>query len=172
MRKVRQFDIICLEIFQWLKQKAFIKKRNEIFFKWTKPVFHNSIRIKISQHDPSKSIITCYWASAKNCDAIIQIYYAAEILAHCHHCWNALLPHCAHIHCRVSINIQQVSMNVNRCNFFLDKGFSDTSFLHMHFHVRHHFSDCPFAAICHMATKFNGIVGGRLDFYCHTNICP
>ena len=27
-------------------------------------------------------------------------------------------PHCAHIHCLVSRNIQQASMNANGCNFF------------------------------------------------------
>jgi hypothetical protein len=28
------------------------------------------------------------------------------------------LLHCSHIHCLVSVNIQQTSMNVNRCHFF------------------------------------------------------
>ena len=27
-------------------------------------------------------------------------------------------PHCAYIHCLVSINVQQASINVNRCNLF------------------------------------------------------
>ena len=35
---------------------------------------------------------------------------------HCHHCWNAP-PHCAHIHCWVSINVQQVSTNVHGWHF-------------------------------------------------------
>ena len=38
---------------------------------------------------------------------------------HCHHCWNTPpWPHCASIHCLVSINVQQVSMNVSVCHFF------------------------------------------------------
>ena len=31
-------------------------------------------------------------------------------------------PPCAHIHCLVSINVQQASMNVNICNFFSHGG--------------------------------------------------
>jgi len=31
-------------------------------------------------------------------------------------------------------------------------------------------SDCSSAAICHMATKHNGIVAGRFHFYYHTTI--
>jgi len=32
-------------------------------------------------------------------------------------------------------------------------------------------SDCPFAAICHTATKCNGVLVGRFSLYCHiTNI--
>ena len=50
-----------------------------------------------------------------------------------------LVPHCAHIHCLVSINIQQASMNVSECHFFHMREFSDTLLLHMHFCVRHHF---------------------------------
>lgn len=49
------------------------------------------------------------------------------------------LPHCAHIHCLVSINIQQASMNTNGCQFFHMIEFSGTSLLHVHFHVRCHF---------------------------------
>ena len=29
-------------------------------------------------------------------------------------------------------------------------------------------SDCPSAAICHTATKYNGILAGRFNPYCHT----
>lgn len=43
-----------------IKIKNIIKKLNEIFFKCTKLVFHNSIRIKISQHDPGTQMArTC-----------------------------------------------------------------------------------------------------------------
>ena len=32
------------------------------------------------------------------------------------------LPHCPHIHCLVSLNVQQVLMDVNRCHFFPQGG--------------------------------------------------
>ena len=41
----------------------------------------------------------------------------------CLHCWNAPSTfHCAHIHCLVSINVQQASTNVTGCHFFLHGG--------------------------------------------------
>ena len=68
--------------------------------------------------------------------------------------------HCAHIHCLASINLQQASVNVKGCIFsplFHTCSMSDTIL-----------SDCPSAAICHTATKFNGILVGKFSFYCHT----
>jgi len=47
-------------------------------------------------------------------------------------------PHCAHIHCLVSINIQQASMNVSGCHFFCIEELSDTPLLPAHSPVRHH----------------------------------
>ena len=44
--------------------------------------------------------------------------------------------HCAHIHCLVSINIQQALMNVNRCYLFHMEKFNDSPLLHRCFHVR------------------------------------
>jgi len=82
------------------------------------------------------------------------------------------MHHCAHIHCLVSINVQQVLMNVNGCNFsawrnlithlcFIRTSMSDTML-----------SECPSAAICHMATTRNRILLRRFSLYCHTtNIC-
>ena len=78
-------------------------------------------------------------------------------------------PHCVNIHCLVSINVQQASLNVIGCNFFHMEEFSYTPLLHTHFHVI--LSDCPSAVICHTATKCNGILAGRFNLYCHiTNI--
>ena len=68
-----------------------------------------------------------------------------------------LLPHCAHVHCWVSINIWQVETNVNGGHFSAWQNsvahlcsictpVSDTIV-----------SDCPSTAICHMATTRNGI---------------
>ena len=46
---------------------------------------------------------------------------------------------CPHIHCSISMNIQQALMNVTGCHFFYMEEFNDISLLHTHFHVRHHF---------------------------------
>ena len=78
------------------------------------------------------------------------------------------LPHCAHIHCLVSTNIQQAQFNISRCHFFLTEEFSSTPLLHTPSHVRHHLSDCPSAAICHTVTTCNGIRAGKFSHYCHT----
>jgi len=57
---------------------------------------------------------------------------------HCHQYWNTPpRSHRAHTCCSVSINIQQASVNVNRCWFCMEE-FHDTPMLHMHFHVRCH----------------------------------
>ena len=52
-------------------------------------------------------------------------------------------PHCANIHCLVSINVQQASRNVIGCIFFHMEEFHYTPLLHMHFHVRRHFVRLP-----------------------------
>lgn len=47
------------------------------------------------------------------------------------------LPHCAYVHCIISMNIQE-SLNVSRDNFSLMEEFSGTHLFHTHFHVRYH----------------------------------
>ena len=42
--------------------------------------------------------------------------------------------HCAHIHCLVSIIVQQVSMNISGCNFFCMKRLISTPLIHLYFH--------------------------------------
>ena len=80
-------------------------------------------------------------------------------------------PHCAHIHCLVSINVQQALMNVSECNFsawrnsvphfcFIGHDMSSMSDTIL--------SECPSAAIYQTATKCNGILVGRFNLYCHT----
>ena len=73
---------------------------------------------------------SCLWTSRT-----WLVFHVAVTTAETHH----PLPHCAYVHCLVSINIQQVSMNIGRCNFFHMEEFSDTPLLHPHFHVRHCF---------------------------------
>ena len=56
--------------------------------------------------------------------------------------------HCAHIHCLVFINIQQVSLNVCGWHFSSTEEFIDTPLLHTHFHVRCHSVRLPLC--CHL----------------------
>jgi len=55
------------------------------------------------------------------------------------------LPHCAHIHCLISINIQQVPIGAI---FFCMEEFNDT-FASMHFNVRCHSVTLP--PCCHLS---------------------
>ena len=57
-------------------------------------------------------------------------------------------PHCANIHCLVSINVQQASMNVIGCNFSRMEEFNYTPLFHTHFRVRRHFVRLPHC--CHL----------------------
>ena len=78
------------------------------------------------------------------------------------------LPHYTHIHCFVSKNTQQATVNVNGCQFSAWRNsvwylcFICTSISHTIESV------CPSAAICHTATKSNGILVRRFNPYCHT----
>ena len=71
------------------------------------------------------------------------------------------LPHCALIHCLVSINVQQGQwgqfFSTVPYHCFICTSMSDTIL-----------SDCPSAAIRHTATKCNGILVGRFNLYCHS----
>ena len=73
------------------------------------------------------------------------------------------LPHCVHIHCLVSRNIQKAPKNASGCHLFLKEEFSGAVFLRTHFHVRHHFVRLHSAAICHTATKLT-VLAGRSKF--------
>ena len=59
------------------------------------------------------------------------------------------LPHYVHIHCLVSINIQQASVNVSGCHFFHIEKVSSIPLLYMHFHARHHCVRLPLS--CHLS---------------------
>ena len=90
-------------------------------------------------------------------------FHITVATAEMHH----LLPHFTDIHCLVSINVQQALMNVSCYSFstwrnsmphfcFICTSMSDTTLSH-----------CPSAAICHTATKCNGILVRRFNLYCH-----
>lgn len=56
--------------------------------------------------------------------------------------------------------------------FFLMEKFNDTYLFHTPFQSNAILSDCTSAATCYTATKNNGILVGRLSFYCRTvSIC-
>ena len=67
-------------------------------------------------------------------------------------------PRCAYIHHLVSINVKQAPMNVGGYKFFCIEEFAVP---HLCFKCTSMLdtilSDCPSAAICHTATKYDGI---------------
>jgi hypothetical protein len=68
------------------------------------------------------------------------------------------LPHYAHIHCFGSVNIQQVSMNVNAYKSFGMEEFNDIPLLHM--------KTAPL--LLPHSNKSYKLLRGRLNLYCHT----
>ena len=94
-------------------------------------------------------------------------------MTHCHCChfWNApLTPHCAHSHCLVSRNVQQVSVNVNGCHFFHMKDFNNTPFLHKQFHCQMPF--CQIAPLLPPVTQQRNITGYGWEASTCTAITP
>ena len=85
---------------------------------------------------------------------VINICTAEMIRCCCHHCRNA--PPTASLCLRplvVSINIQQVSMNVSLCYFFHLEEFNFTPLLHTLFHVRRYSVRLPL--YCHLSYSNN-----------------
>ena len=80
--------------------------------------------------------------------------------------------HCAHIHHSISINTQQMLVNVNGCHFFcMEDLIPPLCFIHASM-TDTILPRCPSAVVCHTATKHNGILVGRFSLYCHQiNIC-
>ena len=70
---------------------------------------------------------------------------------------------CAHIHCLISINIQQVSVNVSGYHFFHVEEFDDTLSLHTHSHVSCHSFRLPLC--CHLShsNKTEQSMGGKIQ---------
>ena len=57
----------------------------------------------------------------------------------------------------------QVPMNVSKCNFVHMEQFSDTSLLHMHFHIRHHFFRLPLCCHLSYSNKVQQNIGGKVQ---------
>ena len=62
-------------------------------------------------------------------------------------------PHCAHVHCLVSNNIQQVLTNASGCYFVHMEEFNSTPLLQVHSHVRHH--SVRLSLCCHLLHDIN-----------------
>ena len=71
------------------------------------------------------------------------VFHVIVTTAETHH----PLLHCAHIHCLVSINVQQALMNVSGCHFFCTKKFMDTPLLHRELYVRCHSVRLPLCCL-------------------------
>lgn len=86
------------------------------------------------------------------------------------------LPHRAHIHCLVTVNVKCVSENVNGCHFFCTEELNSRPVLHRHFHVRCH--SIRLALCCHLSlgNKMEQNGGGKvqpLPPYCqHPPLMP
>ena len=94
---------------------------------------------------------SCAWPSG-----MWLVFHVAVTTAETHH----PPPHCAHIRCLVSINIQQVSVSVNRCNCLSMEELSSMSLCFIFtFMSCALLSNCPSAAVCRTATKWN--IGGK-----------
>jgi len=109
------------------------------------------------------TMISCVfsWAMKNLHVTLITICTTGGDCCHCHHCWKT--PHCAHIYCLVSINIQQAVMNVNGCHFFHMEEFSDTPLVHPHFHVSLYSVRLPL--YCHLSygNSMQWGIGGRIQ---------
>lgn len=77
------------------------------------------------------------WLARKNlhvCPGEWFVFHVSIAAAKTHH----PPPDCAHIHCLVSVNIQQALVNISSCHFFRMEVFNSTPLLHICFYVR-----CP-----------------------------
>ena len=75
-------------------------------------------------------------------------------------------PHCVHIHCLVSINIQQVSMNVSGCSFFLHRGIQFCTFPLYALLCQVPF--CQIAPLLPTVTWQWNVMDFWFSLYCHT----
>jgi hypothetical protein len=71
------------------------------------------------------------------------------------------------IHCFVSVNVQQASLNINGCNFFRMEKFSDTQLLPAHLHTTRHFARLHLFCYLSHGSKTYELLAGRFNLYCH-----
>ena len=77
-------------------------------------------------------------------------------------------PHYTHIHCLVSISIQQASVNVNGCHFFCMEDFCSMSLLYTNFCVRSHSVRLPLCCHLSRSKKMEWNISGIFNIYYHT----
>lgn len=84
----------------------------------------------------------------------------ACLWCHCHHCCHHPPPHCAHIHCLVSVKLQQRLMNVSGCHFFLHGGIQWDTFVSYILSCQTPLRqsarpECPSTAVCQPLLPFH-----------------
>ena len=83
-----------------------------------KPIHSSQVIIcwfmSIHRDELIKALFILWFESCERPSGICLVFHVTVSTAETLH----PLPHCFHIHCLISTNIQQVSMNVNGCNFF------------------------------------------------------
>ena len=110
-----------------------------------KTLFLNTVTISSYAFSPAMNM-SLHAALIKTCTSEGHLVFHScynSVVAKMHHPSTSL----SHIHCLVSRNIQQVSVNVSGCNFFRMEEFNDTTLLHTHFYVRYHFVKLPFCCL-------------------------
>ena len=103
---------------------------------------------------------SCAWPSG-----MWPVFHVAVTSSEMHH----LVPHCAHIHCLVFINIQQW-MSVGTIFSTWRNSIPHLCFTHISMSNTIVW-DHPSAAICHAVTTCNRILVGRFKLCCHPTIC-
>ena len=147
----------------------FISKEGTTAMKSTKMLFDNS-QLQNTIFPCSHHHYLCIFASNEQepaccaCRNLYQWRWPTVTTDETHH----PLHYCAHIHCLVSLNFSKCQWMSVGANFSTWRS-SATHLCFMHTSMSDVIlSDCPSAAIPHMATKCNGILVGRLNLYCHT----
>ena len=122
----------------------------------------------IFEDKPIKMLLVSWYDCYAQPSWMWLVFYGTVSTAETHH----PLPLCVHIHCSVSINTQQASMNVSGCHFWCMEEFSSTPLLHTHFHVRHHFVRIPLCYHLLHGNKMWWNTGGkvRLLLPCHQHL--
>lgn len=111
------------------------------------------------------------WASACMLCSLKSV--PVEVICCCC-CWYA--PPTTSVFSHLSFGVHKCSPNTDEClwePFFFFSVWRNSVPYAYFIYASMSDMDCRSAAICHGATKYNGVLWGAFIFYCHTtNICP